>query len=77
MLVDWNCGSILNFGLLWQRRECAESPFISYSRISYFGHACSNLNFILISRLLANAQHKNVKTYAILIYERVDILWTY
>ena len=25
-----------------------KAPFISYSRISYFGHACPKLNFVLI-----------------------------
>ena len=29
-----------NFGLLWQRSKCTKTPFISYSCISDFGHAC-------------------------------------
>ena len=39
MYIDKNCGSRLNFGLLWQRSvPCTSVPnalFISYSRISY------------------------------------------
>ena len=28
-----------------------KAPYISYSRISYFGHACPKLNFVFISLL--------------------------
>ena len=37
--------SMINFGMLWQHNKCTgKSPFISYSCISYFGHACLKLN---------------------------------
>ena len=32
--IDNNCGIILNFGLLWQRSKCTESPV--YQLFLYF-----------------------------------------
>ena len=32
-------------------RSVPKAPCIIYPRISYFGHACVKLNFVLISRL--------------------------
>ena len=55
-----------------------KAPFISYSRISHFGHECPKLNFVLISRLTAKcATQKLKRTYATLVYGHVDILWKY
>ena len=34
MSTDYNCESFLNFGLLWQRSKCAESPM--YQLFPYF-----------------------------------------
>ena len=48
-----------------------KAPFISHSRISYFGYACPKLNFILISHLAG----KCATQYAILVYGHVHILW--
>ena len=43
-----------------QLASVPKAPFISYSRISYFGHACPNLNLVLDSRLtgIIYAQNK-------------------
>ena len=54
-----------------------KAPFLSYSRIFYFGHACPKLSLVLISRLAGKRTTQNLKTYAILVYGHVDILWTY
>ena len=53
----------------------AESP-ISYSCISYFGHTCPKLNIVLISCLTDKMRSTKFKTYAILVYGRLAILWT-
>ena len=37
-----------------------KAPFISYSRISYFGHICSKLNFVLISHLTGKCATQNL-----------------
>ena len=67
---------MINCRLLWQRSICAESPkYHCYSRIYYFGHACSKLN-VLIARLTGKcATHGN--TYAILAYGHVHITIIY
>ena len=57
----------------WQSSKCA--TFISYSRISYFRHACPKLNLVLISRLTGKRATQNVKKT--LAYGHVDILLTY
>ena len=36
-----------------------KAPFISYSRISYFGHACPKLNLLLVSRLTGKCATQN------------------
>ena len=51
-----------------------KATFISYSRISYFRHACPKRNLVLISRLTGKRATQNVKTA--LAYGHVDILWT-
>ena len=38
------------------------APFISYSCISYFGHACPKLNIVLISCLTGKCATQNFKT---------------
>ena len=69
ILILGSCGNVA---------RVAKAPFIIYSCISYCGHACPKLNFVLMSRLLLTgkcATH-NLKTYAILVYGHVYILWT-
>ena len=58
-----DCGSQLNFGLLWQRSKCV-------SRISYFEHACPKLNFVLISHLTGKCATQHLKNL------RIFSLWT-
>ena len=36
-----------------------KAPFISYSRISYFGHACPKLNFVPSPRLTGKCATQN------------------
>ena len=55
----------LNFGLLCQRSKCAESPV--YSRISYFGHACPKLYFVLISRLTGKYATQDFQNFSSLL----------
>ena len=57
MSIDYNCEILLNLGLLWQHGKCAETPFLSYSCISYSGHAC--LNLVLISLLTGKCATQN------------------
>ena len=52
-----------------------KATFISYSRISFFRHACPKLNLVLISRLAGKRATQIVKKT--LAYGHVDILWTY
>ena len=52
-----------------------KATFISYSRISYFRHACPKLNLVHISRLTGKRATQNVKKT--LAYGHADILWTY
>ena len=40
------------FGCCGNVASVSKAPFISYSRVSYFGHACPKLNLVLISRLI-------------------------
>ena len=71
-----NCGSLLKFGLLWQRvSSVSKVSFISYSPISYFGHACPKLSFVLVSRLGPTGRYTEFKKTSGNI-GRVDILWT-
>ena len=53
----------LNFGLLWQRSKCDERPIYEYFHISYFGHACSKLNFVLISRITGKCATQSFKNF--------------
>ena len=66
-------GCFLNLRLLLERVHFLKALGNSYFCISYFGHACPKLNFVLISCLPGNAQHTIFKTYAILVYGYVDI----
>ena len=69
------------FYILGCRVNLANVPkasFISYCRISYFRHACSKLNLVIISRLTGKRATQNLKkTYEILVYGHVGISWTY
>ena len=47
-----------------------KAPFISYSRISYFEHACPKINFVLISRLTDKCAAQDLKNL------RNSSLWT-
>ena len=40
------------FGCCGNVASVSKAPLISYSRVSYFGHACPKLNLVLISRLI-------------------------
>ena len=53
----------------------ASAPFIKLSRIFYSGHACPNLNLVIITPL--NAQYKIKEKTSTIVYRHVDILWTY
>ena len=54
-----------------------KAPFISYSCISYFGHACLKLNLVLISHLtMLTGKCATQNRKKILVYGHVDILWT-
>ena len=72
--MDYNCGSLLNVALLWQRRKAAESPI--YQVFPYFLYCPNNILSLFLPSLL-NVQHKILKTYTILVYEHGDILWIY
>ena len=48
------------------------APFISDSRISYFGHACPKLNLVLMSRLTGKYATQNLQNT----YEIFSCLWT-
>ena len=69
----------LNIGVCQCLSNVASVPkttFISYSCISYFGHSCLKLNIIIIYLLTGKyATQKLKKTYVILVYGHVDILW--
>ena len=47
-----------------------KAPFISYSCISYFGHACLNLNIVSISLLTGKCATQNLKNV------RNSCVWT-
>ena len=64
------------FGLLWQRSKCTESPVHQLFQYFLFW-TCMKLNVVLISCLTGKCATQNLKTYAILVYGHVDILWTY
>ena len=65
MFIDYNCGIS---GWCSNVASVPKAPFISYSRFSYFGHACPKLNLILISRLTGKRATHIKKTYEILVY---------
>ena len=76
--MDLNCGSLLNFGLLWQRSKCGESPIYQLSPYFLFWTCIPpKINLVLISSLTGKRAKQNLKkAYEILVYEDVDIIWT-
>ena len=76
MSIDFRIAGIFQiFGCFGNVASVPKAPFISYSRIFYFGHTCPKLNFVVISRLTGKCATLNVKkTYAILVYGHGDIL---
>ena len=73
MSIDQNCGSLLNFGLLWQHRKCTESP--SYSRIFLCWTCMSEIIFRpYFSLNMLNWQMRNTKfkkTSMVAYYEHI------
>ena len=69
MSIDLNCGSLSNFGLLWQRSKCAESPIYQLFPYLLFWTCMSEIKFR--PHFSLNWQMRKNFEYAI---GRVDIL---
>ena len=77
MSIDKYCGSPLNFALLSQRSKCAESPIYHLFPYLLFWTCMSEIRFRPYYSPNWQIRNTKSKTYAILVYKYVDMLWTY
>ena len=62
------------FGCCGNVESVPKALFISYSRISPFGHVCPKLNFGLISRSTGKCAAQNLKTFTVR-YARIEFIY--
>ena len=78
MSIDYNCVNLLNFGSLWERSKCAESPIYQLFLYLLFWTSISEIKSRpYFSFLWKTGYTKFKKSYAILVSGHVDIVWTY